>query len=157
MVDSDKHLLYNSWDDKKLLVTKEEFRSDIRQNYAKMEKFGITKTQAPYFLPPYEQNDKIITQWADLEQLTLINYTPGTLSHTDYTTPNDKNYRNSEEIYRSILNHEKEHGLNGFMLLTHIGTAPERKDKFYERLNELIPELKSRGYTFVPLATLLDR
>ena len=29
-------------------------------------------------------------------------------------------------------------GLNGFILLTHIGTSPERIDKFHETLEELI-------------------
>lgn len=152
---SDKHLLYNSWEDRTLLVSREEFRKDLGQNYAEMAKFGIAKNRAPYFLPPYEWNDKMITQWTDVEQLNLVNYTPGTLSHTDYTSPNDKNYKSSEEIYKSILDYEEDYGLNGFMLLSHVGTAPGRTDKFYDRLDELIAELTSRGYTFVPLAELL--
>ncbi len=39
--------------------------------------------------------------------LQLINYTPGTLSHADYTTSKDKNYRSSETIYNSIIDYEK--------------------------------------------------
>ena len=40
-------------------------------------------------------------------------------------------------------------GLNGFILLIHIGTAPERTDKLYLRLENLIDEMTRRGYTFV--------
>jgi hypothetical protein len=39
-------------------------------------------------------------------------------------------------------------GLNGFYLLLHIGTHPDRNDKFYYRLEELIGELRKRGYRF---------
>ena len=35
------------------------------------------------------------------------------------------------------------------MLLIHIGTHPDRTDKFYNRLDDLIKELKTRGYSFV--------
>jgi hypothetical protein len=59
-------------------------------------------------------------------------------------------YIDSEQIYQSILNFESEssNGLNGFILLIHIGTAPGRTDKFYYRLGDLITELKNRDYQF---------
>ena len=41
--------------------------------------------------------------------LQLVNYTPGTLSHADYTTPDEKNYRNSQTIYQSIVDFEQKH------------------------------------------------
>ena len=51
---SDKHLLYNDWSkDKKRLVSYKEFKSDLDANYQEMEKFGIKKEDAQYFLPPY--------------------------------------------------------------------------------------------------------
>jgi peptidoglycan/xylan/chitin deacetylase (PgdA/CDA1 family) len=87
----------------------------------------------------------------------LINYTPGTLSHADYTTSKDKNYRSSETIYNSIIDCErsKPAGLNGFILLMHIGAGPDRKDKFYTRLSELIKHLKQEGYQFQTVDQLL--
>jgi hypothetical protein len=80
--------------------------------------------------------------------VSLINFTPGTTSNADYTTPSMPNYRSSEEIYNRILHFEQESGLNGFHLLIHPGTSSERKDKFYHRLPELIEELEGRGYSF---------
>jgi peptidoglycan/xylan/chitin deacetylase (PgdA/CDA1 family) len=39
-------------------------------------------------------------------------------------------------------------GLNGFILLVHIGTDPRRTDKFYDRLEELLLVLQEKGYRF---------
>jgi peptidoglycan/xylan/chitin deacetylase (PgdA/CDA1 family) len=46
-------------------------------------------------------------------------------------------------------------GLNGFILLVHIGTDPRRKDKFYKYLPDLIKEIKSQGYRWVRIDELL--
>lgn len=154
---SDKHLLYNDWTAvKKLLIGQEEFKDDLSANYAEMEKYGIQKEDASYFLPPYEWNDNMITQWADQMEVTTINYSPGTLSHADYTTPKMKNYRSTEEIMKSILFLEETEGLNGFMLLSHLGTHPDRSDKFYTKLDGLISILKERGYEFETINAILD-
>jgi hypothetical protein len=48
-------------------------------------------------------------------------------------------------------------GLNGFILLIHIGTAPNRTDKFYHRLDELIIWLKEKGYDLKRIDELLGR
>ena len=55
-----------------------------------------------------------------------------------------------QAIYDKILQFEKteKHGLNGFILLLHIGVDPKRTDKFYNRLDALLTELERRGYTF---------
>ena len=149
---SDKHLLYCSWEDRsKTLVTKDEFERDILANYEVMTEFGIRKEDAPYFIPPYEWYNTKIVEWSAGLGLTLFNFTPGTSSNADYTTPDMKEYLSSEEIYRRILAYEKKDpkGLNGFILLIHIGTAPERTDKLYLRLDNLIDELSRHGYAFV--------
>jgi peptidoglycan/xylan/chitin deacetylase (PgdA/CDA1 family) len=149
---SDKHLLYAPWDNRdSTLVSKDEFLIDLNNNYNEMEKFGIRKSDSKYFLPPYEWYNKTIAKWTEEAGLELICFTPGTRSTADYTTPDmDKRYRSSDEIYKSILNYERNSsdGLNGFYLLLHVGTHPDRTDKFYYKLNPLIEELKSRGYTF---------
>jgi Predicted xylanase/chitin deacetylase len=156
---SDQHLLYCDWNNRdSLLVIKEEFILDLENNYKIMEQFGISKKNALYFLPPYEWYNDTISIWTKLLGLQLINYTRGTLSHADYTTPDMPNYRSSEVIYQNIMDFEREskEGLNGFILLSHIGVAPERKDKFYYYLDALITELKIRGYQFKRIDELLD-
>jgi peptidoglycan/xylan/chitin deacetylase (PgdA/CDA1 family) len=149
---SDKHLLYASWNDRDaLLVTKEEFKNDLLDNYAEMERFRIKKSEARFFMPPYEWYNRKISQWTKELGFTLVNYTSGTRSNADYTTPDmGTRYVSSETIFQKILTYEESSscGLNGFILLIHIGTHPDRKDKLYNRLPELIDILKNRGYNF---------
>ena len=42
-------------------------------------------------------------------------------------------------------------GLNGHILLIHLGTSDLRSDKFYDRLDGLIGKLLEKGYTFTAL------
>lgn len=151
---SDKHLLYCSWESRdSLLVSKEEFLKDLDGNYSEMEKLGLKRTAL--FLPPYEWYNQEIANWTMEAGGRLINFTHGTLSHADYTTPSMKNYRSSEVILKSIYQYEEEKGLNGFILLIHIGTNPERTDKLYAKLPELIKSLKGKGYSFKRIDELL--
>lgn len=155
---SDGHLLYCDWNDrKKLLVSKDEFMVDLLNNYAPMTNFNVERKDASYFLPPYEWYNDSISAWAKQSGIQLINYTPGTLSHADYTTLKDNNYRSSQTIYNSIIDYErsKPAGLNGFILLMHIGAGPDRTDKFYAHLPELIEYLKQKGYQFQTVDQLL--
>jgi peptidoglycan/xylan/chitin deacetylase (PgdA/CDA1 family) len=155
---SDKHLLYCDWNDRgKTLVTRDEFRNDLLANYREMERFGIPRDRAVYFIPPYEWYNADIVRWAREMGIVLFNFTPGTSSNADYTTPSMREYLSSEVIYDRILAYEKKdpHGFNGFILLIHIGTDPERTDKLYGKLQDLITELERMGYSFVRIDELL--
>src|SRR5262249_26666322 len=107
----------------------------------------------------YEWYNDSIASWTKELGLQLINYTPGTLSHTDYTTPTDKNYRSSAEIYKSVLDYEtySPSGLNGFILLMHIGAGPQRTDYFYKKLPAVVSYLRSEGYHFQSIEKLLQQ
>lgn len=157
---SDRHLLYCDWEKRdSLLVTKKEFTEDLKRSYKELERFGIRYSDAHYFLPPYEWYNDSIAAWTEDMGLKLVNFTPGTRSNADYTYPETgKNYLDSRTIYNSILEFEKgsKHGLNGFILLVHIGTDPRRQDKFYFFLPQLITELKNRGYSLVRIDELLN-
>ena len=157
---SDKHLLYCDWVKRdSLLVTHKQFKEDLQNAYKELMQWGVEKDQAHYFLPPYEWYNDSISKWTNETGLQLINFTPGTRSNADYTYPEMGNkYLSSDTIFHSILNYEMHStsGLNGFILLVHIGTDPRRTDKFYYRLPELINELEDRGYAFVRIDDLLD-
>ncbi|MGF6846134.1 endoglucanase [Chitinophaga sp. W3I9] len=156
----DQHLLYCDWQNRdSLLVTKTQFLDDLQANYKKLAVAGILKEAAPWFLPAYEWYNDSIAAWTATAGLQLINFTPGTRSNADYTYPAlGKQYRTSAEIYQSILQYEANRpgGLNGFLLLLHIGTDPRRTDKFYKQLGALITALKQRGYHFNPLEQVLQ-
>ena len=152
-------MLYCDWTNRdSLLVTRKEFDNDIENSYKELARFGVKKQDAHYFLPPYEWYNDSIVEWTARQGLSLVNYSPGTRSTADYTYPEMANkYVASDTIYNSIINFEKSSpsGLNGFILLVHIGTDPKRTDKFYRMLPQLISELKQKGYRFVRIDKLL--
>jgi len=157
---SDKHLLYCSWEKRdSLLVTKDDYCRDVLDNYREMEWFGVKRADARYFLPAFEWYNDTIAAWSKELGLVLVNFTPGTYSNADWTHPELGNqYLSTDTIYARILRFEQSRpdGLNGFLLLTHIGTDPRRKDKFYSRLDELVTTLKNKGYRFTLLNDSID-
>ena len=154
---SDKHLLYCAWEKRdSLLVSKQAFITDLENNYDAMQMHGITRKYASVFMPPFEWYNDSISVWARQMGVTVVNYSPGTLSAADYTTPDLKNYRTSDQILKSILDFERKETLNGIILLVHIGTAPARTDKFYRKLPELLALLQRKGYTFEKINALIQ-
>ncbi|PWU09231.1 MAG: hypothetical protein C5B50_27910 [Verrucomicrobia bacterium] len=155
---SDKHLLYCPWyGPKKTLVTRAEFESDLESNLRKIEMFGVNRERIGYFLPPFEHYNAQIVSWAGAMGLTLVNYTPGTRSNADYTGEADTNFVSSKAILSSILEKERKdpNGLNGFLLLLHVGSGPGRADKFHRLFGELLDHLYQRGYRPVRVDELL--
>ena len=149
---SNDHLLYCAWEKRdSTLVTREAFTKDMTENYRLMAEAGIRATEAPLFIPPYEWYNEEVAGWAQGMGLKIVNFTPGTGSNADYTTPDMKNYKSSKDIYNRIMKVEASEGLNGHLLLVHFGTHPDRTDKFYNQLEKLIKALKKKGYTFVPI------
>ncbi|GAB6283307.1 MAG: hypothetical protein STSR0008_20690 [Ignavibacterium sp.] len=148
---SDKHLLYCSWDKRdSLLITKENFLNDLKNNLKEYERFGIELKSIKYFLLPFEWYNEKISEWTKSIGLQLINYTPNTFTNADYTTPDMKNYKSSDDIITNLFTKHKSNSnkLNGCILLIHIGTDDKRTDKLYLRLDELINKLINEGYKF---------
>jgi peptidoglycan/xylan/chitin deacetylase (PgdA/CDA1 family) len=148
---SDKHLLYASWEKRdSLLVTKDIFQSDLKSNYRELEKHKVTVPDSRYFLAPYEWYNSAIASWTANMGVKLINFTPGTGTNADYTTPDMQNYISSEKLIARLKNFEssEKDGLNGAFVLIHPGTHPDRTDKFYNRLDEIIKYFSAKGYSF---------
>jgi peptidoglycan/xylan/chitin deacetylase (PgdA/CDA1 family) len=148
---SDRHLLYNTWEKRdSLLVTRKQFYKDVKDNLRELAKVGINSRDVPFFLPPYEWYNHQISQWSLNMNLQVINLTPGTATNADYTTPDMPNYKSSDELLTRLLNFERNNrlGLNGAIILIHMGTHPDRTDKLYDRLGALIDELRMGGYKF---------
>lgn len=157
---SDKHLLYADWKaPEKTLVTQKEFRRDLEANLKKITAFGVPRSDVNYFLPPFEWFNADIVRWSRAAGLTLVNFTPGTRSNADYMADDDPHFISSDKIFQSILAREQNdpHGLNGFLLLLHIGSGPARTDKFPARLGELLTALTAKGYEFVRVDELLEQ
>lgn len=146
---SDKHILYAPWDNREhSLVTTDSLATDIKRNYIELSRFGVTAKEAPYYLPPYEWYNREsvnVTSWLGLK---TVNFTPGTATPADYTTPDMKNYRSSQELIERLFDYEKSNSLNGALILIHPGTEDSRSDKLYNRLDEIVKRLKRLGYKF---------
>jgi len=157
---SDEHPLYASWEEPpKLLITKEDFNADIDRNMETLKKFGVEPAQARFFIPPYEHYTQEISDWTAERGMVLINLTRGTRTHADYMQDDDPKYITSEDMVKSVLDYEKKDpdGLNGFLLLMHVGAGPGRtRDHLYNHLDDLVTELKSRGYSFQRVDELLS-
>lgn len=155
---SDAHLLYASWEDRsETLVTQAQFRADLEKNLTDLAVFGPTRGQMRYYIPPFEWYNQEIADWSRDMGLVLFNYTPGTRSNADYMRDDHPRFISSADIVRSILDHEtaEPDGLNGFLLLLHLGAGPERTDRMYPLVGPLIDELQRRGYSFVRVDQLL--
>lgn len=149
---SDKHLLYCDWQKRdSLLVSQQQFTTDMQANLAKMAQLGIDTAKVHTYIPPYEWWNNSIAAWSAKMGLQIVCFTPGTGSNADYTYPEmGASYKSSEAIMRSVKAFERNRAgrLNGVILLIHAGTDARRKDKFYLQLNMLIRYLKQQGYSF---------
>jgi endoglucanase len=157
---SDRHLLYCAWTPERgTLVTRAEFEADLDNNLRELERFDVARSQARLFLPAYEHHNQDIGDWTNAMGLTLINLSSGTRSAADYTGESDRNFVSSQAIVDSILRRESQDpaGLNGFVLLLHVGAGPGRTDKMHLHLPELLTRLEERGYAFERVDRLLGR
>ena len=154
---SDAHLLYCAWEDRgRLLVTEDEFRKDLERNIAALRRFGALRGRRPiYFIPPYEWSNAHQVRWVRAMAAALSIFTPGSGSNRDWIPEGQRGFVSSETILNGILACERRdpHGLNGFLLLLHLGS--QRQDKMHVQLRPLVETLAGRGYTFVRVDELL--
>ncbi len=154
---SDTHPLYCPWEDRtKTLVTVEFFKSDLQKNIDDLRKFGaLPDGKLVYFIPPYEWYNQDQSRWSREMGVLLFNFTPGSGSNRDWAPEDHKSFVPSQKIMEDILAYEKKdpHGLNGFLLLLHVGS--QRKDKTFLLLDPTLKELEARGYSFARVDELL--
>lgn len=155
---SNNHPKYvSSFSSKGTLISQRAFNTDLDKNFAELAKFGIKKSDATWFIPPYETYNQTIVNWAKEYGLTLFNRTMGTRTHGDYTDPSMSNYYSSDRIMKFVMAEEaKTNGLNGHLMLIHLGVGPKRTDKFYYKLGPLIDMLRNKGYKIASVPELLE-
>ena len=102
-----------------------------------MRKAGIEYQDAPLYIPPYEYYNKEISAWAKNMGIQVVNYTPGTMSNADYTTPDMKNYRSSKFIYDNIM-------------IRYLAPSTSSSVPAYFPYNTVSPAFKTISSSFVP-------
>ena len=147
---SDKHLLYCSWEKRdSLLITKNQFLSDLKNNYEELSRCGISKNDAQVFLPPYEWFNDTIASWTRQAGIKLVDISSDIITNQDWTFPDKgKPYFSSDTLIKNFLSYEKQKGMKGYILLIHPGTDPRRKDKLYLHLDSILKYLENKRYKF---------
>ena len=141
---SDHHPQLVSWDRKETLVKKEDLFKDFDGNFEALKPFGIEKRKISHWIVPFEVYNRDISGWCEEYGCRVFNYTPGTLSNSDWMEDDNQNFVSTDRIFASILKAEREDpdGLNGYFLLMHVGAGPKRSDKGMRRFPELLAHLK---------------
>lgn len=154
---SDKHLLVSDWGSRGLLLVKRDsFVADLKANLKALESGGIDIGNLSYYIPSYEWYNSETVDWAKAVGLHSVNYTPGIRTAADYTYPEmGTRYLSSTAILDNLWSYEARYGLNGFLILIHMGTDDRRKDKLYHHLDDIISILKGKGYQLVDVPDLL--
>jgi peptidoglycan/xylan/chitin deacetylase (PgdA/CDA1 family) len=154
---SDAHLLYCAWEDRRRnLVDEATFRTDLQRNIEDLRALGALPDGSPtWFVPPYEWFNRDQVAWAASIGVRLVNFTPGSGSNRDYIPEGEPGFVPSSRIRDEVLAFERTapDGLNGFLLLLHLGSA--RRDKMHAELGALVDAILARGYRFVRIDALL--
>ncbi len=118
--------------------------------------YRVTQSHlAPYWRAPFGEYNKEILRWAAMAGFKHIRWSSGcdALDWTDDST--STLYRSANQILEHFLRLEERKGLNGAIILMHLGT--NRKTDFpYLILPALIDSLRQRSYQFVTVTGLLN-
>ncbi len=114
--------------------------------------FGIH--MKPYWRAPFGEINNEVLFWAAELGYRHIGWSYRCDSWDWVADPASSLYRSSKAIEDHFLEMENSNGLNGRIILMHLGS--ERKDDFaYLTLASLIEELKNRNYKFLKVSELL--
>jgi len=119
---------------------------------------------APFWRAPYGEHNLEIRQWAAELGYRHVGWTKGrnwqeSLDTMDWVADTtSKAYHTSEEILLHLLNMaaEETSGLNGGIILTHLGSHRQDGDHFYTVLPRLIRGLREKNYILVKISELAE-
>ncbi len=143
-------------------VTKEWFLDELMKPAAKFEELTGTP-MAKIWRAPYGEVNPQILRWAHELGYRHVGWTRDyahsmTLDSLDWViNRSDKNYQPGGKIIDRLLNFERESrdGVNGGIVLMHLGTERVAGDSVGLHLPRLIDEWRERGYRFVKVSTWL--
>jgi peptidoglycan/xylan/chitin deacetylase (PgdA/CDA1 family) len=110
---------------------------------------------APVWRAPFGEQNRDILTWAAEAGFKHINWSAKSDSWDWVADTSSALYRSATEIYEHFMQLEVNSGLNGRILLMHLGSE-RQKDFPYTSLGRIIDELKSRGYKFLTIGQLLN-
>lgn len=112
------------------------------------------KRLKPFWRAPYGEINRQILFWAAELGYRHIGWSYHCDSWDWVADKRSKLYRSAKEIENHFLTMDEKSGLNGKIILMHLGS--ERENDFpYTTLSDLITKLKKRGYVFKQVSELL--
>lgn len=143
----DRHILLADWDARRTtLASADSALADMEAAYAELARYGVNRDSATIVIPSFEwYNSQHIDAFTQAGLFT-VNMTPELETYRDYTTPDMSYYTTSEFMWNQLLSREASHGLDGYIILIHLGTDSSRTDKFYRYLPDILDTLIARGY-----------
>jgi peptidoglycan/xylan/chitin deacetylase (PgdA/CDA1 family) len=146
-----RHLLLCAYEDRnQSLVTLDSLALDTAEMESVLEAFGLAKEEYVWLIPPYEYYNQFSADAYRALGYKLANPTRGLVTSMDWMGPNHPQYHSAEQLVNNIWEFEKEHTLNGAIILIHAMDYPDRTDddRPYKHLGTIIERLKSLGYSF---------
>ena len=145
------HLLLCSEEDRNQnLVTLDSIMRDNDKMEQALQNLGLAKEQYVWMVPPYEYYNEFSADAYRYLGYKLANPTEGLETSMDWMGPDHPQYHSAEQLINNIWEFEKEHTLNGAIILIHAMDYPVRtdEDRPYRHLGEIITRLKELGYGF---------
>lgn len=110
---------------------------------------------APLWRAPYGEFNNEIIRWAALAGYKHIGWSDKCDTWDWVADTTSSIYRKNVEILARLLMVEDKYGLNGKIILMHLGTERSREIP-YKILGEIIRKLRQRGYHFVTVSELIN-
>jgi len=145
------HILLCDEEDRNVsLATLDSIASDNEKMEHELQILGLTKEQYVWMVPPYEYYNEFSADAYRSLGYKLANPTEGLETSMDWMGPDDPQYHSAEQLINNIWEFEKEHTLNGAIILIHAMDYPVRtdEDRPYRYLGDVITKLKDLGYDF---------
>jgi peptidoglycan/xylan/chitin deacetylase (PgdA/CDA1 family) len=144
-------------------VTREFLHDQLLRSAQLFEEVTGAK-MAPFWRAPYGEHNAEIRQWAAELGYRHVGWTRGrswqesmdTMDWVADTT--SKAYHTSEEILSHLMKmaDEETNGINGGIILTHLGSHRRDGDHFYTVLPRLISGLREKNYALVKISELAE-
>jgi peptidoglycan/xylan/chitin deacetylase (PgdA/CDA1 family) len=119
---------------------------------------------SPFWRAPFGEHNAEIRQWAAELGYRHIGWTKGrswrqSMDTLDWIADTSSAaYHTSEEIFANLMNmsETEAYGMNGGIILMHLGSHRQDGDHFYNMLPRLISGLREKNYTLVKVSELLQ-
>jgi len=145
------HLLLHPHHDRSInLFSADEIAEDDVKMQAVLQRLGLTFEQYIWMVPPYETVNQYSADAYRALGYKLANPTQGLITHRDWHAPDHPSYLSAEQLIDNIWEFEREHTLNGTIILIHAIDYPSRAeyDLPYRHLGRIIEGIKELGYGF---------